>query len=1063
MWVAIGVIGLVVLGAAGIGGLFIYRNHRNASWLARAEHAYESGNWLQARRYFEWYIPQDNENIEVLLKYADACERLVQGRQGALSAAAVAYHQILGVLREQGETEQAHDIQDRLCALLRKSGAWSDLAYYGEQWLAERPDSVFLKFHRALALDQLGQEEDAIAAYTAMIEQGEAEAEVYGNLARLYLERGRREQAEDVFRTALQIDSNDAGVMAEYGRFLIQQDRAATAAEVLAPALTIAPDDPAVLMTCAALASEEGKTDQALELRKKAYELDSENGDVVLTYGVALGSAGRTREAIELFSAMDERARADTPEIFITLAELQIGAQQLEEAEATIAAFQEARPDLRTFADYLTGRLLLARGQTEDAAETLAVVREMRPDFPPVQFFLAVAYVENGEPELARGILESYLRQYPSDDRARQLLARVGGSAEDAGSVMKRAQDLLAESTASADMLSVAAYDLYRVSLRSQDALTYGETVRELFARAIERTPTNPRPYEGLTQVYLAEGNPDAAAEVVAQGKAAGVPEGSLAKSEAAIAYDRGNADEALGIGRGVLQREQAQENDAIEWVLLFLQRNRPDLAEQVVNEFRGRLDAAAQQDFDLQVAATFARHGEAERAQALLASIGAVPAQAAAAARYRDAQYAVAEQFLIQGNDSDASMGLLEEVAQAAPEGPAPLVLQAAELEGNSADGDALAPLLAEILERDSDNLYALLRLWRRESDGGNMERALEYADRAVTAAPQLPAVQLQYAELQMRAQQYDVARNIAQRLLGLDAQRPGALKVIAYSELASGNTEAAETELGRWKEAGPSDAAAAERFVGWLAVAKGAPSASVPPEQLRAATFGEIMHLVAALMRQNRQEDAETLLKQFVEASPRNLDARVGLAKVLASTNDGLQDASTQLTQALLIDPEYGPALRLMMQLQMRRGLAHEAAFMAQKYLSDHPNDGRILFLQAEAYAQSGDMAGALASVSRALAVEERPEYYGLRGQIRMRQQDYRGALDDLNAARANGPASAAVDAALAEVHVALGDAAKAREFLESARERAAAGDQLPEGRLDAVARQLDGGSSS
>ncbi|HQK76864.1 MAG TPA: hypothetical protein PKZ25_11740, partial [Candidatus Hydrogenedentes bacterium] len=92
-FIALGV--LVVLGLAGAGGFFLYRQHQTRQWFAEAEAAFEKGDWDTATRRYAFYLNREREDTSALERYAEASLHQEGNRRNGLSQAATAYRQIL--------------------------------------------------------------------------------------------------------------------------------------------------------------------------------------------------------------------------------------------------------------------------------------------------------------------------------------------------------------------------------------------------------------------------------------------------------------------------------------------------------------------------------------------------------------------------------------------------------------------------------------------------------------------------------------------------------------------------------------------------------------------------------------------------------------------------------------------------------------------------------------------------------------------------------------------------------------------------------------------------------
>src|SRR5690349_6895500 len=114
LWIAFGAgaaaVGLVAVGLA-VAALQEHRAARAREWHDRAEVEYARGNWPAARHYYGAYLSRVRHDREALLKYADACLRVLEDRPPTLALAASAYRRYLDL--------EPHDrpSQDRLLNL----------------------------------------------------------------------------------------------------------------------------------------------------------------------------------------------------------------------------------------------------------------------------------------------------------------------------------------------------------------------------------------------------------------------------------------------------------------------------------------------------------------------------------------------------------------------------------------------------------------------------------------------------------------------------------------------------------------------------------------------------------------------------------------------------------------------------------------------------------------------------------------------------------------------------------------------------------------------------------
>jgi len=108
-----------------------------------------------------------------------------------------------------------------------------------EKLLRHNPESKFWAFMKAQALRNLNQLDSAITIYRSLVEQKSRWPATYGQLAALYMLRGEREKALDVYRAGVEVDpgmllaqgmlagfadaEGDASAAAQYHRQFVNQ------------------------------------------------------------------------------------------------------------------------------------------------------------------------------------------------------------------------------------------------------------------------------------------------------------------------------------------------------------------------------------------------------------------------------------------------------------------------------------------------------------------------------------------------------------------------------------------------------------------------------------------------------------------------------------------------------------------------------------------------------------------------------------------------------------------------------------------------------------------------
>jgi tetratricopeptide (TPR) repeat protein len=171
-------------------------------------------------------------------------------------------------------------------------------------------------------------------------------------------------------------------------------------------------------------------------------------------------------------------------------------------------------------------------------------------------------------------------------------------------------------------------------------------------------------------------------------------------------------------------------------------------------------------------------------------------------------------------------------------------------------------------------------------------------------------------------------------------------------------------------------------------------------------------------------------------------------------------LAQASSAFTQASLLVPGYGPALRGLIEVQVRGNNRGMALGSCERYLTLQPDDVDILYRKAALLGQDRNrLDEALQTINRALQISERAEFLLARGSIHLAQKKFNEALKDFQRyAELTGSTSAEEDTAMAEIYLALHEKDLARQYYESAKQKAAKEQKTDTARLDRLGKRLE-----
>ncbi|MBI4559342.1 MAG: tetratricopeptide repeat protein, partial [Candidatus Hydrogenedentes bacterium] len=873
-WVglAVALLGLLVLGAVGAGGVLFYQAKRVRDWYTHAEELYAKGEWNGAKRNYALYLSKHPDDVPTLRKYAEASVKIVEIRQQALRDAVTAYQQIRRYAPDQ------RDVDEELLALLEKMESWGDLEYYANQMLSSRPDFELALYYRALALDRSGRRKEAIPVYQELVEQKTQRAAVYGNLARLLREQGLASEAAGVMDRTRQQFPDSVPLRLERVKYSWESGDHASAEAELAGAARLAPDDPDVLAAQVRLAASKQDWNQTVEAGEKLLKIAPEKGEAYLAVAHAYQRRGDADRAIALLQSADPLVCADHPPLLLVLADLQLSRRQLEAARATQETYAKIFPENGAVLGYFQGRERLLQNDAAGAIQKLAAVVERLPNFAPAQYFLAVAYFQDGKEAFARSTLEAYLLKYPHDETAQLLYARQLRRPRSVEEAADWAAQTLADQFADANSLAYQARVLSDMARAEGKLSGQADTIRQLYQAAVARDPKSQVGYQGWAETCLALGDLAEARKALDNAVAAGVSEQRLSGTRVGIALAEKNDGAARTIIASDLARPETTPDQVVGWANLLASRNRLDLAEEVLAQRIAGSDEASRLNLEIERLGLLARSGDLPRTLTQLADLEprvesrAEPRKALARVKLQIASRLLQENPAADPaatNSVDTAQRLVTEVLQADPENTSGLVLEAQlRLQATPPETEKSRALLEKVISVEPSNVTALLALGALARRQGQLGEAFERIEQAAKADPSSLEVQLRRAELLYDLGRHDEAQTAFEQILAAEetasrlrmdaARRARVLEMLIRSYLANNEMDEAETTLGRLETLAQNDSAYRE---------------------IAGALRGEMM------LRKGTVGEAEPVFRAQYEANPDNLDAVQRLARTLVA----------------------------------------------------------------------------------------------------------------------------------------------------------------------------------
>lgn len=1038
---------LSVVGA--VEGFFWYKDRQLVRARDTAEQYYTQGNWQAARRNFAFYLHKNPQDVERLLKYADACSKVLEDRPRMLRDVSVAYYQI--AVNLPGDAEAVERLTKH-CLAIR---AWGDLEYYAGRFLVQYPEYTWLRYYRALALEQLDRSQEAVEAYRELVESGTEHIDVYGRLARLWRRLRFESQAVALLNGLIAQRPDDPEAFLQRVTYFLDAGDPKTAQQDLDKAKTLRPDDPQVLLMESRLAAMQRQWREAIAYGEQALPSAPDPVEAYVAVLLACQEQGEIEKAIGLLEDMDPYLRANNPEFFVFHHDLLVLANRLDDAREVLKEYRKLYPKHGMVFEYMEARELLAEGDAPGAVTKLTTVVKNVPAFRQAQYFLALAYLQSYQRERARSTLETLCRNFPDFERARALYQREFGPGETADEALQRAKQLLAEDKVSAETLVSGAEMLLARALQQQSWRDHADIIRKLGEKAIQTDPSYGRSYLLLADLYLRLGELGEVASLLDRAGAAGA-ETALVRAWLALAQN--DVESAVNAFAEERARRDMPVDEILRWANSFAARGKLEGGLAVLGQAVDAMPPEKGEVLRIEEVALCTRFGDLDKALELVAALESQASQ------YSDLASSVMDQkeqlvhLLLESKTprylADAKR-LVEELCGANPEEIRYKLLDARVLANQDPpDYEGSRAVLAGLLAENPSNVQVLVAMADLAMRQENLVAALDYARRAAAGALQDVSVQLALAEVQVRSKQYVEAQATLERILTIAPDEPRVLELLLDAYLNTGRVEQARAMLQRLERATPEGGEDSWRLAmlrGKVLVARGEEMGRVE-EELRARYVANpddidvLRELAIAVQRQGRTAEAEQLLKAFAENHGDREDAWVMLGQYYLSQSGALSEgkASSAFTRALIIRPNYLLALRGLIDLSLRMNNPVQVLLLCDRYLEMQPMSPDILYRKAFLLARDASkLESALAAIQQALALDQKTEYVFFRGTLYLALGRYKEALADLlQVNRTRDVNSAELDMALAEAYLGVDDRKSALQYHESAQRKLASG---------------------
>ena len=343
-----------------------------------------------------------------------------------------------------------------------------------------------------------------------------------------------------------------------------------------------------------------------------------------------------------------------------------------------------------------------------------------------------------------------------------------------------------------------------------------------------------------------------------------------------------------------------------------------------------------------------------------------------------------------LEGAAADARAALAKEPGHIEASALSALVL------ADSGDVKGAESVLNQAIEKHPDELSVRILLGRLYDKVGDHERAIEVLRGLVEAKPDEKAYRLQLASYLVRFKRVDDAEKVLRDALA----------------------------------AIPNDNALKVEFVNFLAKAKGLPAAlAATKELLNADGASTDLRLTQAKLLQQTGDvqEAEKIYRAlFAETSdtPIGIHAQIQLAALLARQNR-IDEAGTLLDQVLRLSKNEPDALMLRAAMALKADEPDRAIVDLRAVLSEYPKRAEAKELLGDAHRMKGDLALAQDTYEATIrTAPARAEPYLKLAGIRARTGDSQGALIILERLLQRAPENVKAQQAIAEIQLTTQD---------------------------------------
>ncbi|WP_395698598.1 tetratricopeptide repeat protein [Methylocella sp.] len=300
---------------------------------------------------------------------------------------------------------------------LRAALSWFDRA------LALNPDSREALGARAIALQRLGQPQDALEAFEELARLAPDDVEARFSVGLILQSLGRMKEALAAYEEALRAKPDHCGALTNRGALLERFGRLDEALACFEATAALRPDDPGAAFNMGSVLQKLGRLEDALKAYDAAAALSPADAETQLNRGNVLHRMGRSQDALACFEAAARRP-GGYPQ---ALHNKGVALHALGRRAAALKAYDDALALDPRHCEAICnrGNLLHELGRLDEAFSAYGEALRIRPAFLPALANRANILLQWGEAEQALRCCEEALKH---DGRHPQALGLRGAA-----------------------------------------------------------------------------------------------------------------------------------------------------------------------------------------------------------------------------------------------------------------------------------------------------------------------------------------------------------------------------------------------------------------------------------------------------------------------------------------------------------------------------------------------------------------------------------------------------------------------------------------------------------